>query len=315
MVAFGALAGLGASFFWALGSLLAHAPARLLGPFEFTRTQLISASLVLAILVAFAGGWATVSWTHAIGFAVSSAVGVVLGNLAMVSCLARGGPQRTQLLMMMNAPIAATLGYVMLDETVSAQQLLGALLVLFGVVLAILHRPGKQHTDAKTDIVHGPFAVMMAFGILAAACNAVSLIALKPALIAGTDPLAATALRTGGGAAIMVVIALWPAKVFEPASPRTGRLVCLSILPGILGYVIAVSLQLIALRVFGTGIAAVLSSAAPVMILPMIWIAKRERPRTPAWIGACLALVGAGLIAQTHCPQAGEWFAGCGLVR
>lgn len=296
MIALGVLAGLGASFFWALGSLLAHTPARRLGAFEFTRTQLISAACILLILVTLSGRWATVAWTYAPAFAVSSVVGVVLGNLAAVSCLARGGPRRTQLLMAMNAPIAGILGYIVLRETMSAPQLGGAFLVLTGVVLAILHnRRARQHADAK-DAVHGSFAAMLTFGLLAATCNAIGLVALKPALIAGTDPLVASALRTGGGAAIMVVLALWPAKAFEPASQRTGRLVLAAILPGILGYVVAVSLQLFALQSFNPGTAAVLSSAAPVMILPMIWIATRERPPTPAWIGAGLALIGAGLI-------------------
>jgi len=296
MVMLGVLAGLGASFFWALGSMLAHAPARRLGAFEFTRTQLISASFLLLILVTLAGGWRTVAWAHAPSF-IASSVAVIIGNLAMVGCLARGGPRRMQILMATSPAIAAVLGYAVLRETMSARQLGGAFLVLAGVVLAIVYRHGrKQGEGATADAVQGPFAVMAAFGIFAATCQAIGLIALKPALSAGTDPLAATALRTGGAALFIAVLALWPAAAFEPVSPRTGRLVLAAILPGILGYVVAVSLQLYALRSFGTGIAAVLGSAAPVMILPMLWLASGERPLWPAWIGAAVVLLGASFV-------------------
>ena len=300
MAVIGVLGGLGASFLWALGSMLARAPARSLGAFEFTRTQLISSSFVLLVIVTLSGGWATVSWVHAPGFVVSSVVGVILGNLAMASCLARGGPRRTQLLMAMNAPVAAILGYAALGESMSTQQTGGTLLVLAGVVLAVLYTPrGDRGTDARFEAVHGPFVLMAALGAMAAACNAIGLVALKPALVAGTDPIAATAIRTTGGALLIAVIALWPAKAFEPASPRTRAVVLSAVLPGVLGYVAAVSLQLVALRSFDTGVAAVLGSAAPVLILPMIWIVTRRRPPAPAWAGAILVLLGVALLAGT----------------
>lgn len=297
MLALGTLAGLGASFFWALGAMLAHAPARRLGAFEFTRTQLVSSSFVLLVLVTFSDSWKSVSWTHAPAFAVASVIGVIAGNLAMVSCLARGGPRRTQILMAMNVPIAAIIGFAVLHEAISARQLGAAVLILVGIIMAIVHRPhGAQKTDKGLEPIHGPFALMLAFGLMAATCQAIGLVALKPALTAGTDPLAATALRTSGAAFIIVVIALWPARVFEPASQRTGRIVLAAIIPGILGYVVAVSLQLYALRSYGSGIAAVLSSAAPVMILPMVWLATRQRPPAAAWIGAGLVFIGVALI-------------------
>ena len=298
MLTLGVMAGLGASFFWALGAMLAHAPARRLGAFEFTRTQLVSSSFVLLILVSLVGGWASVSWAHAPAFGVASVIGVIAGNLAMISCLARGGPRRTQLLMAMNAPIAAIIGLAVLGEAMSARQLGAAAMILAGVVLAIVHRQRAAHeADNGLERIHGPFAVMAAFGVLAATCQAIGLVALKPALTAGTDPLAATALRTAGAALILAVIALWPARAFEPASQRTGRIVLSAIVPGILGYVVAVSLQLYALRSYGAGIAAVLSSAAPVMILPMVWLATRQRPPRAAWMGAGLVFIGVALIA------------------
>ncbi|HYS86412.1 MAG TPA: EamA family transporter, partial [Bradyrhizobium sp.] len=68
------------------------------------------------------------------------------------------------------------------------------------------------------------------------------------------------------------------------------------ILPGFVGYIAAVGLQLYALRSYDAGIVAVLSSMAPVVMLPMIWIMSGDPPPLSAWLGAILAVLGAGII-------------------
>jgi drug/metabolite transporter (DMT)-like permease len=82
-----------------------------------------------------------------------------------------------------------------------------------------------------------------------------------------------------------------PSPAWSPA-----RIVLLAIIPGLLGYVVAVSLQLVALPTAGAGVAAVLGSAAPVLILPMIWVASRNKPPIGAWVGAGLVFAGVSLL-------------------
>jgi drug/metabolite transporter (DMT)-like permease len=286
-------AALGASLCWAVGSLIAHRPATQLGAFEFTRTQLISSFALLIVIVSALNGWQSVTWVHWPSFVAASLIGVVFTNLAMISCLRRGGPRRMQLLVSMSAPFAALLGFLFLGESMSPRKLIGVGLAFSGLLLAILFgRPGQHRIEA----VQGSLAVVIALGLFAAICNAVGLIALKPALLAGTDPLAATALRTGGGALVISVVALWPAEAFETPTKRTPSVVFRAILPGFVGYIAAVSLQLYALRSYDAGIVAVLSSMAPVVMLPMIWIMSGDPPPLSAWLGAILAVLGAGII-------------------
>jgi drug/metabolite transporter (DMT)-like permease len=285
-------AALGASFSWATGAMIAHTPAKQLGAFEFTRTQLISSSALLLLIVTIGGGWSSVAWGHWQGFAVSSVIGVILGNLAMVACLRRGGPRRTQLLQAMSAPIAMMLGYAFLGETISLQKLTGAGLVLGGAGLAIMYGRGVNNLEPT----NGSLAWIIILGLVAAACQAIGLIALKPALVAGTEPLAASALRTGGGAFAIALIALWPSTAFQPATKPTGGLVLWAIVPGVLGYVVAVSLLLYAVRNYETGVAAALGSISPVLMLPMLWFSTKQLPPTQAWIGAGLVVLGTGFI-------------------
>src|SRR5436189_2473427 len=76
-------AALGASLCWAVGSLIAHRPATQLGAFEFTRTQLISSSALLVVVVTALNGWQSVAWTYWPSFVVASLVGVIVTNLAI----------------------------------------------------------------------------------------------------------------------------------------------------------------------------------------------------------------------------------------
>lgn len=286
------MAALAASFSWAAGAILAYTPAARLGAFEFTRTQLVSSSALLLLIVTLVGGWSSVSWVHWPNFAASSLIGVVLGNLAMVACLRRGGPRRTQLLMSLSVPLAMVLGSLLLGETIPLTKAAGAALVLGGVGLAIMYGRGA----VVLEPLQGPVKWVIILGFLAAMCQAIGLIALKPALLAGTDPLAASALRTGGGALVMTIVGLWPAAVFQPMTKPTGRVVLAAIIPGFLGYIVAVSLLLYAVRSHEAGIAVALGSIAPVIMLPMIWLTSKRPPALQAWFGVCLVIVGTGLI-------------------
>lgn len=293
MSIFAMLAALGASMSWAAGSLIAYWPAVHLGAFEFTRTQLVSSAFVLALITSLMGAWSTIPWEIWPAFVISSLVGVVLSNLAMAACLSRGGPRRTQLLETASAPIAVMLGWYVLGEHISLQMLIGSGIALVGIALAIIRGSGPK---TESEPLFGSLTSVVLLGILSAASQAIGLIAMKPALLAGADPVAASTLRTGGAAMIMTLLALWPAKVFTPASERTRSIVLWAVFPGILGYVIAVSLLLYALRNGSTGVAAVLGSTSPVLMLPMIWFVTGERPPSLAWIGALLVVTGTGVM-------------------
>jgi drug/metabolite transporter (DMT)-like permease len=285
-------AALAAAMTWAAASLLAHAPAGKLGALAFTRIQLAAASLVLLTIATARGAWTTVAWSYWPELAVSGLVGVLLCNLALIACLRRGGPRRCLLLLAMNAPIAAMLGYVYGGETASLQSVAGGALTLSGVILAVLY--GRKR-DPASDALRGSAAIVLLLGLAAAACHAIGLVAIKPAMLAGTDPVAASALRIAGSAAILALTALWPAKA--SATPLSAKLVLQTIAPGLLGYVVATTLLLYALRSYNAGIVVALGSTAPVMILPVIWATTGERPRAAAWIAAILTVLGSALIS------------------
>lgn len=295
MVVMAVLAALSASVTWAFASLVSHSPARQLGVFRFAHIQLPTSALLLPAGATATGVWGTVAWGHWPALVVSGLIGILLGDFALFSCLVRGGPRRMQVLFAMIAPIAAILGLAVLDESMSAQSVAGIAITLAGVVVAILHNPNQQ-TGARFDELEGSLLAVVFWGLLAALSQAVGLIAIKPAMVAGTDPLAASALRTGIGAVAILIVGLWSANSFQSPTKPSVAIVVRTIAAGWLGYGVAMTLLLYALRSYDVGVVATLGATVPVMMLPLIWIQTRQRPAPAAWVGAGLVVAGIALL-------------------
>jgi len=287
------LAALGASFGWAAGIVLAQSPARQLGAFEFTRIQLIACSAILAAGVSGFDLWQTVRWEFWPSFAASIGIGIVLGNLAMIECLRRGGPRRTELLLALKAPLVGGMAYLWLNETPSATDLLGAGIVLSGVGIAVFYGSNER---SESDTATGTLAVIIMLGIAATVFQGFGFLVMKPAMLAGTEPIAASAIRLLGAAFLISVVALWPAKAFRPQTVVTPYLLGRTILPGFVGYGVSSTLLLYAFATFDAGIAAVLGSLSPVLVLPILWLKEGILPRPPAILGATMTVMGTSVI-------------------
>jgi len=285
------LAAIGASTGWATGIVLAQAPARALGAFEFTRIQLIACAALVGLIASAMGLWPSVRWQFWPAFAASIVLGIVLGNLAMIACLRRGGPRRTELLLALKGPVVALMAWAWLGELPSGWDALGGVLVLGGILLAI-----RAGAEPGADPAPGGLPMVLALGLAAAAFQGFGFLVMKPAMQAGTAPLAASAIRLLGAALLISVVALWPARAFRASAAVTPALLGRTVLPGVIGYVISSTLLLYAFANFHAGLAAVLGSLSPVLVLPILWLRDRRAPHPQAALGALAAVAGTGVI-------------------
>jgi drug/metabolite transporter (DMT)-like permease len=69
-----------------------------------------------------------------------------------------------------------------------------------------------------------------------------------------------------------------------------------TLLSGMIGMGLGMSLLLFALAQGKTGIVATLSSTAPVLILPLLWLVTRQRPAAAAWWGGVITVLGTGVL-------------------
>ncbi|GAA6164370.1 DMT family transporter [Pelagimonas sp. KU-00592-HH] len=293
MVAIPILAAVGASTGWATGIVLAQAPARRLGAFEFTRIQLVACAAIVSLLCSVLGLWPSVTWEHWPAFVASTVVGIFLGNLAMIECLRLGGPRRTELLLSFKGPLVALMAFVWLGERVSVMDMVGALVVLASVMVTIQFGGDAR---SESDRLRGSLWRVVLLGLVATACQGLGFLLMKPAMLAGTDPLAASSVRLLGAAFLISCVALWPARVFRSDAEMTPGLLGRVVLPGVIGYVVSSSLLLYAFAHFHAGLAAVFGSLSPVLVLPILWLKDGRPPKPAAVLGAIGAIVGAGIV-------------------
>ena len=173
--------------------------------------------------------------------------------------------------------------------------LLGCFIVFVGVIIAIAYGSNNS-SDHRWEKVEGPIIIGILFGILAALCQAIGLIMMKPILDAGADPIASAAIRTTISCLLLAFTFFFKSDNFVSKKPLNISIILRSIISGFLGMALGMSLLLIALQKADAGIVATLSSTSPIMILFFIWIITKRMPSINAWLGTILAILGTGLI-------------------
>lgn len=292
MLFLSSLAALSASAGWAVGTTLAERPAVALGSFNFIRIQVVACSAILFVLCSSLSLWSNVSTEHCFNYA-TSALALLMGLLCFASCLRMGGPRRAEIAFSLRAPVAAVMAYFWLGETVNAVDVLGGALCLLGVVLAIA---AKDRTGDSQTSSFGNLSVFCGIGLLGVVSQCTAFLAAKPALESGANPFAVTAIQLMGAAMIVSVVApCVPARTRSQA-PVTPSLIFRSVLPGLIGYVLASSALLYALTRLDAGVALVLGSLAPVFVIPIQSLRDRTAPPPQAIVGAAVAIIGTSVI-------------------
>ncbi len=280
---------------WAFGSLLSAQAATHLGAFAFTRYRMLVAMVLLWLMTLFNNGWQTLSSESISLLALSGAIGIFIGDTALFAAMNRLGPRRAGVLFASHALFSVVLAYFWLGETLWGLGLIGSSLLLSGVMIAILFgkRQNEQHQWESQQ--HG-ISLGIALGLLAAVCQAISTLMLKPLMLTAVDAIAASAVRMTTGFILHLLFLLLGFKVAQSLLPLTGRIFSLVIINATLSMVLGMTFILQALKHGEVGRVAMLSSVSPVLVLPMLWLVYKRRPAWGAWLGALLTVVGTILI-------------------
>ncbi len=290
------LAAVCAAFCWAITGVLAATPVAHLGAVSFTRIRMAIVLIMLAAYVAVTGSWHGFETATLAPIALSGIVGIFVGDTAIFLTMARLGPRRTSILFSSNAPMAVILGWSVLGETLSGQEMLGVATAFAGVLLAIVF--GKRRSQLhQWESVRGPLWVGVAIGLFSGLCQASGSLILRPVMAAGADPATVAMLRVGTAVACFyAVYPVFPAYSRAKAA-MTRRIAVLTVASGFLAMALGVTLMLFALSGGKVGVVSTLGAMSPALILPLVWYNTGERPAPGAWIGAALAVAGTWLIS------------------
>ena len=284
-----------AALCWAVASLISADVTRKIGGLAFNRLRLFFVSLMLISYTFYLDTWNTINQDFLFVILLSGIIGIFLGDTLLFIALQKIGPRRNNILFSLAAPFTVILNIFFLNEIMSLINLIGCVIVFFGVVFAIAYGNSKDKNH-RWELVEGNIYLGVTFGIGAALCQAIGLIMMKPILTMGADPIASASLRTAISCIFLALTFFLNYKIFNTKNPLNFKIIAQSILSGFLGMALGMSLLLIALQQADAGIVATLSSTSPIMILFLIWLVTKKIPTKGAWIGTLLAIIGSGLI-------------------
>ena len=258
-----------AALCWAVASLISADVTRSIGGLAFNRIRLLSVSIMLIGYTFYLDTWGTINQEFLFIILLSGIVGIFLGDTLLFIALQKIGPRRNNILFSLAAPFTVVLNIIFLNEIMSVVNLMGCITVFFGVVIAIAYGNSKDKNH-RWEIVEGNIYIGITFGILAALCQAIGLIMMKPILSMGADPIASASLRTLISFIFLAFTFFLNYEIFKPKTSLTIKILGQSIVSGFLGMALGMSLLLIALQKADAGIVATLSSTSPIMILLLI---------------------------------------------
>ena len=286
---------LGAAFSWTLASIFSHHPVRMLGPLHFNRLRMIIATVILLVVIVLQGGDWHISPGLLLPIIISSLVGVVLGDYFLFVAVRRLGLRRTGVLFAANAPIAALLGWLFLEEGIGGLKIIAICLGVAGICLAVLYGKRRDLLHVWEEITP-PLWLGVGAGICAAFGQAIGILILRPVMEGGADPMMTTLVRVGFAAACFCLT--WPfdkqpeSRLVFPSLKIAGLITANSFF----GISFGVVLLLVALETGSVADVTILSSITPVLILPFVWYQTRYCPTWGAWVGAILVCACSGLL-------------------
>ena len=284
-----------AAFSWSISSLISADITRILGGIGFNRLRLIFVSIMLLSYATFQKTWDTINIEYLNVIIVSGVIGIFLGDTLLFMALKRIGPRRNNILFSLAAPFTVILNILVLQQKMSLIEITGCILIFIGVVVAISYGNSKNNNH-RWELIEGSIKIGILFGILAALCQSIGLILMKPILDQGADPIASAAIRCTISALLLSLTYISKSNLIGSNINFTTSTILKTIISGFLGMALGMSLLLIALQKADAGIVATLSSTSPIMILFLLWIITKKIPSIGAWIGTIIAIIGTGLI-------------------
>ncbi len=295
MALFGQIAALATAFCWSLTAIFFSFSGRLVGSGTVNRSRLIFAFLFISTTHLVLEGrlfpfdaepyrWA---W-----LALSSILGLVLGDTFLFRAYVLVGP-RLSMLMMSSVPIlSAILARLFLAERVSGVESLGIIITVAGVAWVVTER-----RQGQTTVENKQYGLGLFFAFLGALGQASNLIAAKFALVGDFPALSATSIRILIALIILWAVAALRGQVSHTIAQWHNRQAFRAIIAGtIVGPFLGIWFSLIAVQLAPVGVAATLMALPPVILIPLERSFYGTQITRRGVVGTIVAIAGVALI-------------------
>ena len=298
MTYIGEIAGLLTSLFFALNAVVITKAGQQVGSVISNRTRVAFALIYLVILnfILFRQplpvGAESQRWMW---LSLSGVVGLALGDAFLFQSYLIVGPRLGMLLLSLSTIFSALEAWLLFGESLRLGQIVGIALTLAGIIWVILEQGNGNKSAMRLSVVG------ILFGILAALGQATGLVFSKQGMLGDFSPISGNVIRM-----LAAVIALWLVTLLQRQAGKTVQALKenpsafrLLMLAALLGPVIGVSLSLLAVQNSPVGVASVLTSLSPIIMLPISHFFSDEKLGWQAIAGTLLAMVGVTILFLT----------------
>ena len=301
----GEVASLLTALFWSLSAMAWSLAGRRVGSVAVTTIRAGLAAAILALLFrAFHGAW----WPAELGgralacFALSGAVGAGIGDLMLFRSLVLVGPRVGMLILALSPIFAALIAHLPpLRESLGGQAVAGIALTVGGVGWVVAAR-GRDDAWRPPP---GGFGRGVALAVAGTFCVAVGFVLSRMGFAAAPEQpgaaFGATYVRVAAATACcLAALPLLGETAGTLRAFRDRRAMAIIGVGTIVGPVIGIWLSLLAIEWAPTGVVTALMSTAPILMIPITWLAYGDRPTLRSLGGAVLAVAGAFLLLLRH---------------
>jgi drug/metabolite transporter (DMT)-like permease len=296
----GETAGLLTSLFFAVNALIISKAATQVGSLVLNRTRLVFALLYLILLnLLFFGQPLPLQAgpTHWGWLALSGLIGFAIGDIFLFQAFIFIGPRLATLLLSLSTVFGALEALLFFGETLRLGQVIGITLALAGIVWVILERAPRPPSSTPDIWRHRSLSGTL-FGILAAVGQATGLVFSRQGMQGEFSPIQGNVIRL-----LAAVLSIWFVTFVQRQAgstvqtlrehPSSLKWIALA---AFVGPVIGVSLSLLAVQNSPVGVASVLTSLSPILMLPFSYFFLKERLGWQPVAGTLLAMSGVAIL-------------------
>jgi len=223
----------------------------------------------------------------------SGILAFVVSSYFMLTAYQDIGPRLTMLIASFAPVLGAILAWIFLGQSLPTNALLGITIVMVGIISVVAERSPTQSETLVVNLRRG-----VIFACLGTLAQSTAFVFSSLGVSDGFPPFSATLIRITAG-----VITLWIVVAMQGNIRMTltifnddRRTLLLIIGAAVSGAVIAGSLLLLAFQFVTVGVATTLSHTTAIMLIPISYIAFKEKITPRAVMGTVIAIVGIGIL-------------------
>jgi len=281
------------AFFWVISGMLFERASKRTTSLAVSFLRMIFGLALISVFLWISRGnpFATDASPSAwLWLSLSGMVGFVIGDVFLFEAYVRIGTRITLLLMSLSPVLTGIVSYYIFGEVLEPLAVVGIALTLAGIAVVILTRGDKKKLKLRVNS-YGVFC-----GVMGAVGQSVGLILSKQG-IGDYDAFAATQVRIIASIAGFILFFLignhWQKLRVLLKDGQSARMTAAGAL---FGPVLGVGFSLLAIQNAPAAVAAAIMSIMPVLIIPVNWLAFREKIKWFEVLGALVTVVGVVLL-------------------